>query len=35
MQPGKSNATIVVSALNARTGFGKILRRVEASTARS
>ena len=28
MQPGK-NDTIVVSALSARTGFGKLLRRVE------
>ena len=28
MQPGK-NDTIVVSALTARTGFGKLLRRVE------
>jgi prevent-host-death family protein len=29
MQPGKGNNTIVVSALTARTGFGKLLRRVE------
>ena len=29
MQLGKGNGTIVVSALNARTGFGKLLRRVE------
>lgn len=29
MQPGKSNDSIVVSALSARTGFGKMLRRVE------
>ena len=29
MQPGKGNDTIVVSALTARTGFGKLLRRVE------
>lgn len=29
MQPGKNNNTIVVSALAARTGFGKLLRRVE------
>ena len=29
MQPGKGNETIVVSALTARTGFGKLLRRVE------
>ena len=29
MQPGKSNDNIVVSALSARTGFGKLLRRVE------
>ena len=29
MQPGKSNDSIVVSALSARTGFGKLLRRVE------
>jgi prevent-host-death family protein len=29
MQIGKNNSTIVVSALNARTGFGKLLRRVE------
>lgn len=29
MQPGKSNGGVVVSALNARTGFGKLLRRVE------
>jgi prevent-host-death family protein len=29
MQPGKVNHTIVVSALTARTGFGKLLRRVE------
>lgn len=29
MQPGKGNDTIVVSALRARTGFGKLLRRVE------
>jgi prevent-host-death family protein len=28
MQPGKDN-NIVVSALSARTGFGKLLRRVE------
>jgi len=28
MQPGKGNDTIVVSALTARTGFGKLLRRV-------
>ena len=29
MQPSKGNDTIVVSALTARTGFGKLLRRVE------
>ena len=29
MHPGKSNDSIVVSALSARTGFGKLLRRVE------
>ena len=29
MQPGKGNDTIVVSALDVRTGFGKLLRRVE------
>jgi len=29
MQTGKPNENIVVSALNARTGFGKLLRRVE------
>ena len=29
MQPGRSNDSIVVSALSARTGFGKLLRRVE------
>src|SRR5262250_3176248 len=29
MQPGKSNESIVVSALSARIGFGKLLRRVE------
>ena len=29
MQPGKGNDTIVVSALTARTSFGKLLRRVE------
>ena len=29
MQPGKGNDTIVVSALGVRTGFGKLLRRVE------
>ena len=29
MQPGKDNNSIVVSALRARTGFGKLLRRVE------
>jgi len=29
MQPGKGNDTTVVSALTARTGFGKLLRRVE------
>ena len=29
MQPGKDNDSIVVSALTARTGFGKLLRRVE------
>ena len=29
MQPGKGKDTIVVSALTARTGFGKLLRRVE------
>ena len=29
MQPGKDNDTIVVSALAARSGFGKLLRRVE------
>ncbi len=29
MQPGKDNNSIVVSALSARTGFGKLLRRVE------
>jgi prevent-host-death family protein len=28
MQPRKDNNTIVVSALTARTGFGKLLRRV-------
>jgi prevent-host-death family protein len=29
MQPGKGNDAIVVSALSARTGFGKLLQRVE------
>ena len=29
MQPGKSNDSIVVSALSARISFGKLLRRVE------
>lgn len=29
MQRGKSSKTIVVSALSARTGFGKLLRQVE------
>lgn len=29
MQTGKSSKTIVVSALSARTGFGKLLRQVE------
>ena len=29
MQPGKNNNSIVVSALSARAGFGKLLRRVE------
>src|SRR5712692_6267745 len=29
MQTAKNNNTIVVSALSARTGFGKLLRRVE------
>jgi len=29
MQTGKNNNTIVVSALSARSGFGKLLRRVE------
>jgi prevent-host-death family protein len=29
MQPGKSNDSIVVSALSVRTSFGKLLRRVE------
>ena len=29
MQSGKSNGSIVVSALSARTGLGKLLRRVE------
>ena len=29
MQPGKDDNSIVVSALSARTGFGKLLRRVE------
>ena len=29
MQPGKPNESIVVSALSARTSFGKLLRRVE------
>ncbi len=29
MQSGKNSNTIVVSALSARTGFGKLLRRVE------
>jgi len=29
MQPGKSEGPIVVSALRARTGFGKLLRRVD------
>ena len=29
MQTGKSNNTIVVSALSARSSFGKLLRRVE------
>ena len=29
MQPGKDNNSIVVSALSDRTGFGKLLRRVE------
>ena len=29
MQAGKSSDSIVVSALRARTGFGKLLRRVE------
>jgi prevent-host-death family protein len=29
MHPGKNNNTIVVPALSVRTGFGKLLRRVE------
>src|SRR5215831_8752390 len=29
MQPGKTENPVVVSALSARTGFGKLLRRVE------
>ena len=29
MQPGKGNNSIVVSTLSARTGLGKLLRRVE------
>jgi len=29
MRPRKNSTNIVVSALNARTGFGKLLRRVE------
>jgi prevent-host-death family protein len=29
MHPGKDNNSIVVSALTARTGFGKLLRRLE------
>jgi len=29
MQPGKDNNSIVVSALSARTGFGKLLGQVE------
>jgi prevent-host-death family protein len=29
MRPGKNEDSIVVSALRARTGFGKLLRRVE------
>ncbi len=29
MQSGKSSSAIVVSALSVRTGFGKLLRRVE------
>ncbi len=29
MQPGKNETSIVVSALRTRTGFGKLLRRVE------
>jgi prevent-host-death family protein len=29
MRTGKTSDSIVVSALNARTGFGKLLRRVE------
>jgi prevent-host-death family protein len=29
MQPGKSNDSIIVSALRARTAFGKLLQRVE------
>jgi prevent-host-death family protein len=29
MQPGKGDNTIAVCALKARTGFGKLLRRVE------
>jgi prevent-host-death family protein len=29
MQPGKPENPIVISALRARTGFGKLLRRVE------
>jgi len=29
MQPAKTNNAIVVSALTVRTGFGKLLRRVE------
>jgi len=29
MQSGKSSSAIVVSALAVRTGFGKLLRRVE------
>src|SRR5258706_73057 len=32
MQTGKSNNTIVVSALSARSSFGKLLRRVEIDT---
>ncbi len=29
MQTGKNNSTLAVSALNMRTGFGRLLRRVE------